>query len=281
MTRRLAIPLRGLMVAIAIVLAAVASADEVVIPNFFDPGRRIDLPPAAALTPLRFATVGDFPPFSFTGSDGTLTGFNVELARAICRELAVACTMQTRPFDSLGPSIVEGRIDAAIAGIAITATARESLGFSDVYLRPAARFIGPVDERSTDIGAAALRGRTVAVAAGSAHEAYLASFFPEARRLAVSTPVAAAEAVREGEADFAFGDGTALAFWQQSPAARDCCAFVGGPYLESRFFGEGYAVALPKDRPELRQAVNWALDSLYDKGVFAELYLRYFPVSYF
>jgi len=277
----LAIPLRGLIVAIAMSLATVASADEVVIPNFFDPGRRIDLPPAAALTALRFATVSDFPPFSFTGRDGALTGFNVELARAICRELAVACTMQTRPFESLGPSIAEGRIDAAIAGIAITAPARESLGFSDVYLRPAARFIGPTGDRETDIGAATLAGRTVAVAAGSAHEAYLARFFPDARPMAVPSPIAAAEAVRDGTADFAFGDGIMLAFWLQSPAARDCCAFAGGPYLESRFFGEGYAIALPKDRPELRQAINWALDSLSDKGVFAELYLRYFPVSYF
>ena len=281
MRRRLAIPLRGLIVAIAMSLAAVAPADEVVLPNFFDPGRRIDLPPATALTPLRFATVADFPPFSFTGPDGALTGFNVELARAICRELAVACTMQTRPFESLGPSIAEGRIDAAIAGIAITEAARETLGFSDVYLRPAARFIAPAGARPTEIGADALKTRTVAVAAGSAHEAYLASFFPEVRRLSLSSPVAAAEAVRDGTADLAFGDGIALAFWLQSPAARDCCAFAGGPYLESRFFGEGYAIALPRDRPELRQAINWALDSLSDKGVFAELYLRYFPVSYY
>jgi polar amino acid transport system substrate-binding protein len=36
-----------------------------------------------------------------------------------------------------------------------------------------------------------------------------------------------------------------------------------------------------KDAPELKQAINAALQDLYEKGVYADLYLRYFPVGYF
>ena len=39
------------------------------------------------LVALRFVTETDYPPFNYRDEDGTLTGFNVDLARAICREL--------------------------------------------------------------------------------------------------------------------------------------------------------------------------------------------------
>lgn len=72
-----------------------------------------------------------------------------------------------------------------------------------------------------------------------------------------------------------------LSFWLQSDDAGGCCAFAGGPYLESRFFGEGLAIAVPRDRENLRQAIDAALAALYEKGIYSELYLRYFPVGFF
>ena len=73
-----------------------------------------------------------------------------------------------------------------------------------------------------------------------------------------------------------------LSFWLQSEAAAGCCVFAGGPYLESRFFGQGYAIAIAKGtNGDLKRALNAALQSIYDKGVYAELYLRYFPVGFF
>jgi polar amino acid transport system substrate-binding protein len=97
----------------------------------------------------------------------------------------------------------------------------------------------------------------------------------------MDSPAAARDALKAGTVDLVFGDGVQLAFWLQSEPAAQCCAFVGGPYVEPRFFGPGLAIALPPDRKDLRLALNWALDSLYDKGVFTDLYLRYFPVGYF
>ena len=78
-----------------------------------------------------------------------------------------------------------------------------------------------------------------------------------------------------------FGDGVQLGLWLQSEAAAACCKFVGGAYLESRFFGEGMAIAVPKAAGDLRRALNSALESIHTKGIYAELYLRYFPVSFY
>lgn len=260
---------------------AVNSAPAVAIPNLWDPNRRLDRPATTALTGIRFTTTDDFPPFNFTGPDGKLTGFNVDLARAICRELSVPCTIQARPWDGLVETIAAGRVDAALAGIAITPENRAKLDFSDVYLRPVARFAGRKGESAARLNAEGLAGRKIAVTKGSSHEAYLAAFFPASTRVAVETPGAAEEALKAGSVDLVFGDGVQLAFWLQSEPAAGCCDFVGGAYVEPHFFGQGLAIALPPNRNDLRLAVNWALDSLYDKGVFAELYLRYFPVGYF
>lgn len=257
------------------------TAAGVVIPDLWDPNRRLDKPATTALTGIRFTTTDDFPPFNFTGPDGRLTGFNVDLARAICRELSVPCTIQARPWDGLIETVAAGRVDAALAGIAITPENRAKLDFTDVYLRPAARFVGRKGEPAAKLNAEGLAGRKIAVAKGSVHEAYLTAFFPASTRVAVDTPGAAEEALKAGSVDLVFGDGVQLAFWLQSEPAAGCCDFVGGAYVEPRFFGQGLAIALPPDRNDLRLALNWALDSLYDKGVFAELYLRYFPVGYF
>jgi polar amino acid transport system substrate-binding protein len=157
-----------------------------------------------------------------------------------------------------------------------------ALDFSDVYMRTPARFVVRKDEAGLDLTPEGLRGKTLAVVARTAHEAYLAAMFPEVGRRLFPDADAARAAVKNGEADAHFGDGLQLSFWLESEAADGCCAFAGGPYLESRFFGQGYAIAIARStNTDLKRAINAALQAIYEKGVFAELYLRYFPVGFF
>lgn len=258
-----------------------AQPADTVIPGFWDPKRRIERPPAATVPAIRFVTTDDFPPFNFLNTDGRLTGFNVDLARAICDELDIRCTIQAREWDDTLNALRQGTADAIIAGLAITTAAREELDFSEVYMRWPGRFVVRRDAGPLDLSPEGLKGKTLAVVARTAHEAYLAAFFPEVGRKLYPTPEAAREAVKSGDADAHFGDGMQLSFWLQSEAAAGCCIFAGGPYLESRFFGEGLAVAVPRGQEDLKQALNAALSALQEKGVYAELYLRYFPVGFF
>jgi polar amino acid transport system substrate-binding protein len=259
---------------------AAEAAANVTIPNFWDPKRRVERPAAGAVQAIRFVTTDDFPPFNFLDADGHLTGFNVDLARAICTELAIRCTIQARPFADLVHALEVKTADAAIAGIAITAQSRAALDFSDVYLRSPARFVVRRDAHF-EATPAGLRGRGVAVAEHTAHEAYLAAFFRSASRKPYPNADAARVALKAGEVEAVFGDGVQLSFWLQSETAGGCCRFAGGPYLESHFFGEGMAIAVPKAAGDLKRALNAALESIHDKGVYAELYLRYFPVSFY
>ena len=117
--------------------------------------------------------------------------------------------------------------------------------------------------------------------AGTAHEAFLKAMFTEAEVRPYPNAEAARDALRRKEVDLLFGDGIALAFWLNGTDSGGCCAFRGGPFLESRFFGEGVGIAVKRGNDLLRQSLNWALFRLWEKGSFTDLWLRYFPISPF
>jgi polar amino acid transport system substrate-binding protein len=258
-----------------------AIGGQVAIPGFWDPKRRPERPDMSRITVIRFMTEVDYPPFNYAGPDGNPIGFNVDLARLICEELKVQCTVQMRRFDTLLTSLAENRGDAAMASIVVTPDMRRLADFTDPYYRTPARFVARRDSAINDVRPERLEGREIAVVAGTAHEAFLKSLFTEADLRSYPNAEAAREALRRGDVDLMFGDGISLAFWLNGTDSQNCCAFRGGPFVESRYFGEGVGIAVKRGNDTLRQALNWALFRLWEKGRFSDLWLRYFPISPF
>jgi polar amino acid transport system substrate-binding protein len=251
------------------------------VPGFWDPRRRPERPDLTRLSKvIRFLTETDYPPFNFAAPDGTLQGFNVDLARAMCEELKVGCTIQMRRFETLIASLNENRGDAVIASIAATAAVREKADFTDPYYRTPARFVGRRDAEIDPVPEK-LEGRKVAVVTGTSHEAFLKTLFTEAELRAYPNMEVARLALRRGDVDLLFGDGISLAFWLNGTDSENCCEFRGGPYLDSRYFGEGTGIAVRKGNDAMRLALNWALFRVWEQGRFTDLWLRYFPINPF
>jgi polar amino acid transport system substrate-binding protein len=261
--------------------AARQLGDPTAVPGFWDPRRRPERPDLSRITLIRFLTETDYPPFDFAGPDGAPAGFNVDLARLICEELKVPCTVQMRRFDTLIKSLDDKKGDAVIASIAETPESRQQVDFSDPYYRTPARFVSRRDVEIDDVRPQALEGRKIGVVAGTAHEAYLKTLFTEAALHPFPNADAARFALKKGEVDLLFGDGISLAFWLNGTDSGNCCVFRGGPFLESRYFGEGVGIAVRRGNDLLRQAFNWALFQLWEKGRFTDLWLKYFPISPF
>ena len=261
--------------------AAPAIGGQVAIPGFWDPKRRPERPDMGRITVIRFMTEVDYPPFNYAGPDGNPIGFNVDLARLICEELKVQCTVQMRRFDTLLTSLAENRGDAAMASIAVTPDMRRLADFTDPYYRTSARFVARRDSATNDVRPERLEGKEIAVVAGTAHEAFLKSLFTEADLRSYPNAELARDALRRGDVDLMFGDGISLAFWLNGTDSANCCAFRGGPFIESRYFGEGVGIAVKRGNDTLRQALNWALFRLWERGKFSDLWLRYFPISPF
>src|SRR3954467_6554343 len=100
-------------------------AASVTIPGFWDARRRPERPDLSRLNGIRFLTEIDYPPFNYAGPDGNPAGFNVDLARMICEEIKVQCTIQMRRFDTLLNALGSNQGDAVIASIAATPETRK------------------------------------------------------------------------------------------------------------------------------------------------------------
>ncbi|MFD1745288.1 transporter substrate-binding domain-containing protein [Rhizobium helianthi] len=249
-----------------------------------DPNERLSKPDLSALPRLRILTTADFPPFNFVDQTNRLAGFHVDLAREICRELAIEskCQIQTVPFGDLQATLEAGNGEAVMAGIAVSPQLRQKFAFSHPYLMLPARF---VTSRTADLSGPAdmaLAGKPVGVVAGTSHEKMLAAFFPKAKPAPFEDQAAMLTALKEGKVTAVFGDGLRLPFWVASAASEKCCRLFDGPYISERHLGEGFAVMTRKSASNaLVAAVDFALSQLARKGKMQEIYLRYFPNGYY
>ena len=256
----------------------VVAQDTVTVPSFWDPKSRLDRPEPGSVKAIRFLTTADFPPFQFRDRRGILIGFNVDFASAVCRVLAVECAVQIRPYDTLAGALLDKTGDAVIAGMSEPRARAKGLAFTRPYFRIPARF---VTRMQSDFDVENPGTGFVGVVCGSAHEAYVASFFADLIPACYTDATAALEQLKAGSIDLVFADALSIASWLHDPATKDCCRFASGPFLDERYFGPGISIAVREEDRKLRQALDYAMRELHRTGVYEELYLRYFPVSLF
>ena len=178
---------------------------------------------------IRFLTDSDYPPFNYYDEDNVLTGFNVDIARSICLELAAACDIQVRAWQELLPALRRGEADAVIASHAVSANALKAVDFTDRYYHTPARFAGKRTAGRLDVTPEGLEGSKIAVTKGTAHEAYLRAFFRDSSIRAYESPELARDALISGAAELLFDDGIGLAFWLNGTALQGLLRVQGRP----------------------------------------------------
>lgn len=243
-----------------------------------EPGNEAALPAEPRRFVIRFLTEGEFPPFNYYDDEGVLSGFNVDLARAICLEAAAACDIKVRPWEELLLGLRRGDADAVIAAHTVTAASLVEVDFSDRYFHTPGRFAGKTGDDRDDISPDGLDGASIGVAKSTPHEAFVKAFFRDSRIVLFENQELAREALQLGKVDLVFDDAISLAFWINGSLSRQCCEFKGGAFLEPKYFGDGLAVALPRNDPQIKRLINDALQRVRQSGRFQELVERYFPV---
>jgi polar amino acid transport system substrate-binding protein len=254
-------------------------------------------PDLSSLTTLRFLTGSDYPPFNYFDDDGQLTGFNIDLARAICHELEVTCEINATAWDSIVPSLKAKEADAAIASIAITPKSLAGLEFTDKYYETPARFAsktGVIAVRTQDpqmripskheisaVTPEALRGFKIAVLGGTAHEVYLRDFFAGSTIMTYKSMPEARAALKSGEADLLFADVVSLMFWVNGNESARCCQLLPGGFTEPKYFGEGVSIAVRRGNSELVGILNYGLAKVRASGRYEEIFRRYFSSSFY
>ena len=163
----------------------------------------------------------------------------------MCEELKLACTVQMRRFETLVPALNANQGDAAIASIATTPEMRAKVDFTDPYYRTPARFVAQARfRRSTTRCPSGSKARRSRWSPAPRTRPISRRCSPRPRCGAYPSADVARLALRRGDVDLLFGDAISLAFWLNGTDSENCCAFRGGPYMDSRYFGEGIGIAV-------------------------------------
>ena len=231
-------------------------------------GARAATWPTSPGAPWKVGTDPTFPPFELRdNSTGQITGFDVDLMRAIGQQAGHPIELLALPFDGIIPALQSRSIDAAISAITITAPRKQAIDFSRPYFEAGQAIV--VRDKGPQLSTLEqLKGRPLAVQIGTTG-ALVAAKVPGARVAAFdSTPLALQE-LANGNADAVISDVPAILY--AIKAGRLEGLRIAGAHLSTDYYG----IALPTDSP-LAGPINTALDQLIASGRYAALYRQWF-----
>jgi lysine-arginine-ornithine-binding protein len=227
---------------------------------------------------IRIGTEGSYPPFNFVDKAGNLQGFDIDIAKALCARMAAECAFVTQDYEGMVPALAAGRYDAIVASLWITDERKQKVDFTKSYYQPPARFAmrksaAPDD----DVSPAALKGKTLGAQSSSVHANYLQDVYKDSVIRLYGTQEEANAALAAGKLDAVLADATSVWRWMsQSPEGR-CCAFVGPPVKDPKWFGEGVAIGVRKGDTALKERFDKAIDAIVADGTYKAINAKYFP----
>lgn len=231
--------------------------------------------PAAAQT-LRIGVEGAYPPFSERGADGQLKGFEIELARAFCRQMKRDCELVQQEFDALIPSLQARKIDAIIASLSITAERKKAIAFSNKYYSSPQRFFAPASLK-LDTTPAGMKGKRIGVQSATIHERFIAAHYAQSEVVRYQTQDQIYLDLKTGRLDAGFADSVAVQYGFLGTPAGKGMVHQGPVFDDPVWFGDGVGVGLRKaDARTLGTAFNAAIAAVRSSGEYQRIASRYF-----
>lgn len=218
----------------------------------------------------------DYPPFNYRDQTGRVTGFNIDIARALCLELNLSCQIIAKNWKAIKADIIADKADFAISSLSISQQNLKQFEMTQKYYDTPARFIIRHDSVFDGLDLKQLRHKNIGVVSGSGHEAYILEYFPETNIRSYVNLNVALEKLKAGKVLTVFADAITSQNWLKGKNSQNCCKFTQGDFYEARFFGQGAAIALPKGNLYLRDWLNQGLANLWASGRYEEIFAAYF-----
>jgi len=230
---------------------------------------------ASAQDTLRIGVEGAYPPFSEKTASGDLVGFDIDIARALCAEMDVECTLVEQDWDGIIPALQAKKYDAIIASMSITPDRQKVVDFTDKYYQTPAKFAAKegVDWADTPEG---LAGKTIGVQRGTIHDDYVSALYTDSEIKRYATQDEAYLDLQAGRVDAILADSIAVSDGFLKTEAGEGYAFFGSDHTDPQYFGEGAGIAVRKGEDDLRQSLNEAIAAIRENGVYKEINDKYF-----
>lgn len=213
---------------------------------------------------LTMATSADFPPYEFYEND-EIVGIDVEIMNAVCEKIGMTLDIQDMSFDSVIGAAQTGKADIAMSGITITEDRKAMINFTIPYTSTAQSIIVVKD------GAIAkkddLEGKKIGVQINTTGDTQVTEEFGDDSTERFQNGALAVESLKNGKIDCVVIDGEVA---KALVAANEGLEIIADAYSL-----EEYAIAIAKDKTELLDKINGALEELIADGTIDTIMDKY------
>lgn len=221
---------------------------------------------------LRIGTEGAYPPFNYTNADGSLGGFDVEMANALCADMKVTCEIIAQDWDGIIPGLKAGKYDAIVAAMSITPERAEQVSFTDPYFSNNLVFLAKQGSNFDPSNAEDIDKNLIAAQRSTISSQWLEKAYPQAKMKLYDTLSNAFLDLGSDRVDAMISDKLPALQWLNSTSGKNYV--LKGDEID---INDNFAIAVrPGD--ELQAKLNKALANIKANGVYDDLNKRYFSV---
>ncbi|MEG1203253.1 MAG: transporter substrate-binding domain-containing protein, partial [Comamonas sp.] len=205
-----------------------------------------------------------------------VTGFDVDIAKAVCEQIKRKCVFVEQVWDSMIPGLQAKKYDAIISSMSMTDERRRVVDFTDRYYKTPSSIVVKKDVQYS--GPASLKGKKIGVLKGSTQEKWAMGELKPAGVIIV--PYEAQDQVyldiNSGRLDGTVADKVEVhGGFLRKPEGKNY-GYVGPDQYETKYYGDGIGIALRKNQGDLKKQMNEAIKTIRSNGSYNTIAKKYF-----
>lgn len=232
---------------------------------------------------LRVGTECTYAPFNYRTADGTLTGYDVDVANEVAKRIDAEIEFVCQDWDGMIPALLANKFDLIIASMSITEKRLKQMDFSGAYRVSIGQFVGKKDagyDLFTEDGAAkpeGFSGLRLGLERATTYEEWVKANIPDAEIVYYDSNEPMYLDLTAGRVDLIMTNPMKAYLKFLSEDGNKAFDVIGPQIAEPEYFGVGVGVGLRKDNDALKAKINGALKAMIEDGALNEFSLRYFP----
>ncbi|MGM8885411.1 ABC transporter substrate-binding protein [Psychrobacter sp. 1U2] len=221
---------------------------------------------------LRIGTEGAYAPFNYTNADGSLGGFDIEIANALCADMEVTCEIIAQDWDGIIPGLKAGKYDAIVAAMSITPERAEQVSFTDPYFSNTLVFLAKEGSDFDPSNPDDIKSKSIAAQRSTISSQWLEQAYPEANMQLYDTLSNAFLDLGSGRVEAMISDKLPAIEWLSSASGSQYT--LKGDEID---IDDNFAIAVRPGDP-LQAKINDSLAAIKADGTYAAINEKYFSV---